>query len=109
MPSDAEETGTLLRQIEQGNSAAVERLLELYRPYLKRVIDLRLDPELRTRLDPSDLVQETQMVAMQRMHDFLKRRPTSFRLWLRRKALEQLVNARRVHIGAAKRSVHGEV
>ena len=107
--SESDETESLLRRIEHGDGAAVDRLLRLYRPYLKRVIELRLDPELRTRLEPSDVVQETHMVAARRMHDFLRRRPTSFRLWLRRKAIEQLVDLRRRHLGAQKRSIRGEV
>ncbi|MGD9855028.1 MAG: sigma-70 family RNA polymerase sigma factor [Planctomycetaceae bacterium] len=103
------ETAQLLDEIERGDRAAVNRLLDLYRPYLKRVIELRIDPELRARIDPSDLVQDTQLVAVKRMRDFLKRRPTTFRLWLRRKALEQLVDVRRRHLGAQKRSVRGEI
>ena len=45
------------------------------------------------RIDPSDVVQETHIVAVRRIDEFLKQRPTSFRLWLRTKALERLVEA----------------
>ena len=48
------------------------------------------------------------MVIAKRIGDFIQRRPTSFRLWIRRKALEQLVDQRRRHIGAEKRSVRKE-
>jgi RNA polymerase sigma factor (sigma-70 family) len=40
--------------------------------------------------------------------DFLQRRPCSFRIWIRRKALERLVDQRRRHVDAEKRSVRRE-
>jgi RNA polymerase sigma-70 factor (ECF subfamily) len=49
------------------------------------------------------------MVASRRIDDFLRRRPTSFRLWLRRKALEKLIDLRRYHVLAEKRSQRREV
>jgi len=42
---------------------------------------------MRARVDPSDIVQETFAVASERLDDYLERRPTSLRIWLRRKAL----------------------
>lgn len=63
---------------------------------------------MRSRVDPSDIVQETQIVIAKRINDFLERRPTSFRIWMRRKALERLIEQRRRHIGAEKRSTRRE-
>lgn len=48
------------------------------------------------------------MVIAKRIDDFVKRRPTSFRIWIRRKVLEQLTDQRRRHVGAEKRSVRRE-
>lgn len=105
---DSTVTEQLLARLEQGDASALERLVALHRVYLKRLIDLRMEVELRVRVDPSDVVQETQLVVIQRIDDFLRRRPTSFRIWMRRKALEQLVNLRRRHL-AAKRSVRRDL
>lgn len=69
---------------------------------------MRIGTELMSRADPSDVVQETQIVITKRIKDFLQHRPVSFRIWLRRTALEQLVDQRRRHIGAEKRSVRRE-
>lgn len=66
---------------------------------------MRMDPQLMTRVDASDVVQETQIVISKRINEFIQRRPTSFRLWIRRKVLEQLIDQRRRHLGAKKRSV----
>ena len=89
------QTERLLELASQGDAQALEQLLSEHRPYLRRLIELRLDDDLHARVDPSDVVQETQIVAVRRIDEFLKRRPTSFRLWLRSKALEKLVEIRR--------------
>ena len=110
MPSanDANETQRLLRRVSQGDRTAIGRLVDLHRNYLCRLIDLRMEDELRGRIDPSDVVQETQMVVSRKIDDFLDRRPTSFRLWIRRKAIERLIELRRRHL-AGKRTVRREV
>ena len=72
---------------------------------MKKLVALRIDPRLRTRLDPSDIVQETQMVAFRRFDDFLARRPMSFRLWLRKTAQQQLCDAQRRHLERHRRSL----
>lgn len=106
---DSARTEQLLQQASLGDRNAAQELLAVHRRYLRVLIDLRMDDALRIRVDPSDVVQETQMVAAKRLDDFLLRRPTSFRLWLRRKALERLVDLRRQHLLAEKRSVRREV
>lgn len=106
--SEPQLTDSLLNRVAAGDARALGELLDLHRPYLRRVIDLRMQTELRTRVDPSDVVQETQCIAAQRIADFLQRRPTTFRIWLRRKALQQLEDERRRHVVAQKRSVRRE-
>ncbi len=106
---DDQETERLIQLAGQGDRDAVERLFSRHRQYLRRLIDVRLDAELRRRIDPSDVIQETQMVASQRLDEFVQHRPASFRLWLRRKALDLLIDLRRKHVLAEKRSVRREV
>ena len=103
--SDSTDTNTLLDQIAMGHVAAFDRLLRLHRPYLKRVIEMRMEPALRTRIDASDVVQETQAVIAKGIDYFVEHRPTTFRIWIRRKGLDQLIDQRRRHIDAEKRSV----
>ena len=103
--TDSDQTSVLLERVAAGNRAALDRLLRLHRDYLRRVVQGRMEPVLTARVDASDVVQETQVVIAKRIGDFIKRRPTSFRIWIRQKALEQLVDQRRRHIGAEKRSV----
>src|SRR6185436_117064 len=104
---DSSETDRLLARVAQGDALACEQLLGRERDYLRRLLEARMEPALRQRVDASDVIQETLVEANRRMDDFLKRRPTTFRLWLRRKALEQLVNSRRHHF-AFKRAADRE-
>ena len=105
--SDSDFTRELLMRVRDGDDQALEILLETQRNYLRRLVDLRMEDELRRRVDPSDIVQETLIVISRRVDDFLTRQPTSFRLWARRKAIERLTEARRKHL-AGKRSVRRE-
>ena len=103
--NDSVETNLLLEKIAEGDPSALDRLLESQREYLKRVAQSRVEPALAARVDASDIVQETQMVISKRIGDFIERRPTTLRLWMRQKLIEQLVDQRRRHAGARKRSV----
>ncbi len=107
--SDSTDTLGLLTQIQGGRSEAVDRLLARYRDYLRGIIDVRMDPRLRSRVDVSDVVQETQLEVAQRLPDFLKRRPMPFRLWLRKTAMERLLREREQHVTAKRRTVTREV
>jgi RNA polymerase sigma-70 factor (ECF subfamily) len=105
---DSAETCALLQQVRQGDAQALERLLERHRRNLRDFVEFHFDPRLRARLDPSDVVQETQLEVMRRIDDFLANPPMPFRLWLRKKARERLFNLRRDHLARARRSVARE-
>jgi RNA polymerase sigma-70 factor, ECF subfamily len=107
--SDSAETQDLLTLACAGDRSAFDRLFALHRPYLRRVIELRFDRRLQARVDPSDVVQETQLEAYRRLPDYFERRPMTFRLWLRKTAQERLLMLRRFHLGSARRDVGREV
>ncbi len=95
-------------KIRAGDREAIGDLLDRHRDGLRRVVALRFDPRLRTRLDASDVVQETEAEALRRMEDFVERRPMPFALWLRKTAQQRLMDHRRKHLQAARRSVYRE-
>ena len=103
--TDSHDTTAMLDSVAAGSPAALEHLLSLHRPYLKRVIEMRMEPAMRTRIDASDVAQETQIMITKQIEQFIKYRPTSFRIWIRQKALDQLRDQRRRHIATNKRSV----
>ena len=92
----------------QATESALDKLLRLYTPYLKRILQFRISPELSARVDVSDVVQETQMVVVRRIGEFVTKRPASFRVWLRSRAIEQLVVQHRRHVTAEMRTVRRE-
>ena len=106
--TDSAETDRLLGKAGDGDSRALEELLERHIPTVRSSVRRRLSPKLRPRVDPSDVVQDTQRIACERLKDYLRRRPMPFRLWLLRTAHQQLMGLERTHL-AAQRSVHREV
>jgi RNA polymerase sigma-70 factor (ECF subfamily) len=106
---DGAETRRLLERAQAGDAAAPALLLVRHRPFLRRLVALRLDPRLRARVDPSDVVQEAQLDAFRRLADYLRRRPMPFRLWLRKTAQQRLRKVQRRHLEAAGRAVGREV
>ncbi len=97
---DSTATRDLLEQARQGDRRAFDRLFARHRPEVRKFVELRLDARLRSRLDPSDVVQETQLEAFRRLPDFLERSPMPFRLWLRKTAYERLVKIHRQRLRA---------
>src|SRR5262245_30343304 len=107
--TDSRETRDLLARVRAGDRQALDRLLAKHRPYLKELVELRMDPKLRPRVDPSDLVQEAQLEATRRLDGYLARPDMPFRLWLRHLTFDRLLMARRRHLKATRRSVAQEV
>jgi RNA polymerase sigma-70 factor, ECF subfamily len=108
VPPDSGETQGLLSRARAGEPRAFEELFARYRAYLRQFVALRLDPKVRSRVDPSDVVQEAQMEAVRRLKSYLEGPPLPFRLWLRQIALDRLLNMHRYHAGTARRAVGRE-
>lgn|SRR5487761_1398902 len=106
---DSSATKRLLSEAASGDRRAFNDLFERHERLLLRFIRLRFDPRLRARLDPSDVLQETELHAFRNLDDYLRRRPMSFRLWLQKTAYDQLRGVRRRHLRAARRSVKREL
>lgn len=99
----------LIDRFAQGETDVVSDLLALHRDRIKRMIQVRMDPRLRQRLDHSDVFQELQMDVIKRLPDFLpQRNEVSFFHWLRFLGLQKLAELHRRHIQAQGRSVQRE-
>ena len=108
-PADTVETVELLREHGTGSPGALDKLLAQHREYLHRLIDVRMDGQLRSRIDVSDVIQEAHLEVVRRIDDYMERRPMPFRLWLRQTAYETLLRLRRRHVEAKQRTVEREV
>jgi RNA polymerase sigma-70 factor (ECF subfamily) len=109
LAADSAETSRLLARMRTGDASACGELFKRHRPYLRRLVEFRIDPRLRARVDPSDVVQEAQMEATRRLDTYLTERPMPFRLWLRQIAYDRLLMLRRQHIKAERRAVERDV
>ncbi len=98
----------LIDRARQGDGAARQELLELYRANLRRMVASRLDRRLASRVDASDVVQETLADASKRLDDYLRDRPLPFLMWLRQLAGERVIDTHRRHIVSQRRSINRE-
>jgi len=105
---DSAETEELLQRIRSGEQEVVDALMERHRSYLLRLVESRLDPRLQSRVDASDVVQETQIEALRRLERYLQEPPMPFRLWLRQLAYDRMLMLRRRHVAAERRAVSRE-
>jgi RNA polymerase sigma-70 factor (ECF subfamily) len=107
--ADSSQTRGLLDEVRAGHAAAIDQLLARHRAYLRRLVALRIDPQLQARVDPSDVVQEAQLEAARRLEGYLQNPALPFRLWLRQITYDRLLMLRRRHVEAARRSVQRDV
>jgi len=106
--SSDEETQGLLARIRGGDRSAAEELFARHRPRLRRMVAARIDERLASRVDPSDVVQETLTVACRRLSEYLEGKPFPFYPWLRQIAWDRLVDVHRQHLYANKRAIRQE-
>lgn len=80
-----------------GDAKPPGRSPEHYREYLKLLARLQIDPGLRGRIDPSDVVQQSLVKAHERMDQFRGGTEAELAAWLRRILATTLTDALRKH------------
>jgi RNA polymerase sigma-70 factor (ECF subfamily) len=73
------------------------------------MVALRLDRRLYGRIDPSDVIQEAQLEAAERLAEYLRNPTMPFFLWLRLITGQRLLALHRRHLGAQMRAAGREV
>jgi len=94
------DTSELLAEARRGDKSAANRLLGQHRDRLRRMVAVRMDDRLSARIDASDVVQETLMLAAKQIADYLRDPPLPFYPWLRQIAWNRLAVLHRRHLEA---------
>ncbi len=102
------DTSELLAAARRSDKSAANQLLSRYRDRLRRMVAVRMDDRLSARVDPSDVVQETLMLAATKLAEYLRDPPLPFYPWLRQIAWNRLVALHRRHLEAGKRNIRRE-
>jgi len=106
-PSSAE-LQKLITWAREGDAQAEERLLEMVREPLRRLIAQRLNRAVTRREDASDVVQLVLIEVHQRLREFVKNPTMSFQLWVQLIARDHINDAHRRNVTAQKRSLKRE-
>ncbi len=80
----AEEPETLITEARNGSDRALGQLLELYRSYLMLLARVQVGQSLQSKVDPSDLVQETYLQAQRHFGGFRGASEAELMGWLRK-------------------------
>jgi RNA polymerase sigma-70 factor (ECF subfamily) len=99
----------LVCQACAGNADALGELLDVCRPRLKRMLQVRADPRVASRFDSSDVIQETCIEVTHRLQEYVADAKVPFFVWLRFLTLQKLAAFHRRHLAAQKRTAARDV
>jgi RNA polymerase sigma-70 factor (ECF subfamily) len=80
----------------QASHSALAELFSAHRPRLERMVKFRLEPLLRARIDPSDVLQEAFMKLARREEAGSRDPEVPFYVWARQITLQTLIDLQRV-------------
>jgi hypothetical protein len=87
------------RRAALGDQGAWAEILSAHRQRLRRIVALRLDPRLKGRIYPSDVIQEAYIAATAGLREYVERAEIPVFLWLRWMAGAKLDELHRKHLG----------
>jgi RNA polymerase sigma-70 factor (ECF subfamily) len=104
-----EQVAELTDRLARGDAEALASLFSLSWDRLHRMIHFRLDPRLRGRVDPDDILQEAYLAARQRIDSFAAEKSNSVFVWLRLIVGQTMIDVYRRHLGSKMRDAKQEV
>jgi RNA polymerase sigma-70 factor (ECF subfamily) len=97
------ETISLLERLRAGDRRALADLFQRHRDRLLRMVELRMDPRLHGRIDPSDVLHDAFLDLSKRVESYLSDPRLPVFLWLRLVVSDRLALVHRQHLGTAMR------
>jgi RNA polymerase sigma-70 factor (ECF subfamily) len=107
--NNSAESARLLEQARGGDKLALDQLLSRHRPRLRRMVEMRIDARIQSRIDASDVIQEAYVDVARRFDQYLSDPKLSLFLWLRLIVGERLLKLRRQNLGTQMRDAGREV
>jgi RNA polymerase sigma-70 factor (ECF subfamily) len=98
-----------IEELRAGGAAALARLFDHYRDRLARMVELRMDPRLRSRLDVADVLQEAYLEVARDLDAYLRDAKLPPLLWLRLHVGRRLTLLHRQHLGTRMRDADREI
>src|SRR5215218_6804063 len=98
----------LLERLRGGDQPALATLYDRHKEKLRRMVQVRLDPRLKGRVAPSDVLQEAYIDALKRYPHYFDKADQPFFGWLRLIVAQRLADVHREH-AAKKRDVRNEL
>jgi RNA polymerase sigma-70 factor (ECF subfamily) len=98
-----------IEPLRRRDCRALATLFEQHRQRLRRMVELRIDPRLRARLDASDIVQEAFLDVARDLDAYLADPKLPPLLWLRLHVGRRLTRLHRQHLGARMRDAGQEI
>ena len=89
-PDCEHKTQSLVTLAKEGDKLAIEQLCRIYGERVRRIIRLRIDRKLRSKIDSVDIVQDALILAMGGLKDFTYKNEGDFLRWLSKIAENKL-------------------
>jgi len=99
----------LIARLKEGHHDLLGELFSCEYPRLWKMVNVRLDPRLRSRVDADDILQEAYLAAEARLSHFQENTSTSFFIWLRLVVSQTLIDVHRRHLNVKKRDAARDV
>ena len=102
------ETLEMIARAHDGDQIAVGELIARYRGYLCNLARKQLDSDVRPRVDPSDVVQQSCLEVHRDFHTFRGTEEGQLVAWLKQILRNNVSNTIKKHVHAKKRSIEKE-
>ena len=109
MLDESAESERMRERLRADGPAAMGAIFADHRDRLRRMVEMRLDHRVRSRVDPSDVLQEAFVDAAARLDSFLQKPDLPLFLWLRLVVGERLLKFHRHHLGTQMRDAGRDV
>jgi RNA polymerase sigma-70 factor (ECF subfamily) len=109
MDQTPNEVTHLIDRLRAGDRQALAELFHGYRERLRRMVELRMDPRLRTRLDASDVLQEAYLDLAGDLESYRANPKLPPLLWMRLHVGRRLTMLHRRHLGTRQRDAGLEI